>query len=98
MLGARLDTCMDVNIIPANVYSLLIKDPELKKLEPSNIKIGTYTTDTVKIVGSCKFYLVYPDTKMLQEVVFFVAKNDGCVLLSCTTSIALGLIYTQEQD
>ena len=64
----------------------------LKKLDPRNMEIGSYTTDTVKIVGSCKFYLVHPDTKKVQEVTFFVAKNDGSVLLSCTNTLELGLI------
>ena len=80
---------MDVNFMPASVYSLVFKDPKLKRLAPSNMEIGTYTTDTVKIVGSCKFYLVHLDTKMFQEVTFFVAKNDGSVLLSCTTTLLL---------
>ena len=62
-LRAKLDTCADVNIMPTSMYSLLFKDPELKELDPSNIEIGTYTTDTVKNVGSCKFYLAHPDTK-----------------------------------
>ena len=56
------------------------------------MEIGTCTTDTVKIVGSCKFYLVHPDTKKLQKVTFFVAQNDGSVLLSCTITLSLGLI------
>ena len=64
----------------------------LKKLVPSTLGIGTYTTDAVKIVGSCLFYLVHSDTKMLQEVTFYVAQNDGSVLLSCTTTLTLGLI------
>ena len=29
----------------------------MKKLTPSNLHVGTYTTDSVKIVGSCKFHL-----------------------------------------
>ena len=69
-LRARLDTYTNVNVMPASVYSLLFKDPELKKLDPCNMKIGTYTKDRVKIVGSCQFYLVHPDTKKLQEVTF----------------------------
>ena len=69
-LQARLDTYTDVNIMPTCVYNLLFKDPEFQKLAPSNMEIGAYTTGTVKIVGSCKFYLVYLDTKMLQEVTF----------------------------
>ena len=61
-LRARLDTCTDVNMMPASVYKLVCKDPDLKMLAPSTLEIGTYTTDTVKIVGSCVFYLVHPDT------------------------------------
>ena len=96
-LRARLDTYADVNILPTSVYSLVFKDPELKKLAPSNMEIRTYSTDTVKTVGSCRFHLVHPDTKRLQEVTFFVAKNDGSVLLSCTTTLALGLIQPRTR-
>ena len=39
--------------MPASVYRLVFKDPELKELAPSTMKIGTYNTDTDKIVGSC---------------------------------------------
>ena len=81
-----------MNIIPASVYRLVFKDPELKKLAPSTMEIGTYTTDTMKIVESCIFYLVHLDTKKLQEVTFFVAENDWSVLLSCTTTLVLWLI------
>ena len=49
-------------------------------------------TDTVKLVGSCVFYLVHPDTKCLQEETFYVASNSGSVLLSCMTTLALGMI------
>ena len=69
----------------------MFNDPELKKLASSNLEIGTYTTNTVKIVGSCLFYLFHQDTKKLQEVTFYVAKNDGRVILSCTTTLAIGL-------
>ena len=54
-LRAGLDTCADVNIMPASVYKLVFNDPELKKLTPSTLQIGTSTTNTVKIVGSCYF-------------------------------------------
>ena len=59
-----------MNIMPASVYKLVFNDPELKKLAPSTSEIGTYTTNTVKVVGSCLFYLVHPDTMKLQEVTF----------------------------
>ena len=62
-LRARLNTCADVNLMPASVYQLVFKDPKMQKLTPSNLQVGTYTTDSVKIVGTCKFYLVHLDTK-----------------------------------
>ena len=54
-LRARLDTCADVNLMPASIYKLIFKDPQMKKLTPSTLQVGTYTTDSVKVVGSCKF-------------------------------------------
>ena len=89
---ARLDACTNVNIMPDSVYKLVFNDQELKKLAPSTLEIGTYTTDTVKIVGTCLFYLVQLDTKKLQDVTFYGAQNDGSALLSCTTTLVLGLI------
>ena len=91
-LRARLDTCADVTIMPVSVYKLVFLDPDCEKLTPSKPEIGTYTTNKVKLVGSCMFYLVQPDTKHLQEVTFYVASNNGSVLLSCATTLVLGLI------
>ena len=56
------------------------------------LEIGTYKTDTKKLVESCTFYLVHPDTRCLLEVTFYVASNNGCVLLSYPTILTLGLI------
>ena len=77
--------------MPASVYKLVFHDPDLKKLAPSKLEIGTYTTDTLKLVGSHTFYLVHPDTKHLQKVTFYVASNNRRILLSCATTLALGL-------
>ena len=88
-LWAWLDMCTDVNIMPASVYQLLFKDPEKKKIKPCKMQIRTYTADTVKIIGSCIFNVVQPDTKKLVPVTFYVANNDGSVLLSCKTTLAL---------
>ena len=59
--------CADVYIMPASVYKLVFNDPD-----PSTLEIGTYTTDTVKIIGSCVFYLVQLDTMKLHEVTFLL--------------------------
>ena len=59
--------------------------------------MGTYTTDTVKIAGSCTLHLVHPDTKRLLETTFYVAMNDGSVLLSCKTTLSLDLIEPRSR-
>ena len=59
--------------MPASVYRLVFKDPEMKKLAPSSLEIGTYTPGIVMIVASFMFYLVHPDSK----------KIDGCDILCC---------------
>ena len=96
-LRARLDTCADVNIMPASVYKLVFQDPNLEKLIPNILQIGTYTNDTVKIVGTCKLYLIHLDTKKLIENIFYVATNDGSVLLSCKSMLALDLIQPRSR-
>ena len=82
-LRARLDTCADVNLMPASMYQLVFSGPNMKKLAPSNLQVGTYMTDTLKIVGSCTFHLAHPDTKGLLETTSYMAMNNGSMLLSC---------------
>ena len=91
-LHTRLDTCADVNIMPCSVYQLLFKDPDCIKLAPSDLELGTYTNNKVKLIGACELYMVHPSTKSIEAVTFFVACNEGSVLISCTTNLALGLI------
>ena len=80
-----------------SVYKLVFKEPKMQKLAPSSLEIGTYTTDTVKIVGFCAFYLVHPDTEKLMEVTFYVVMNDGSVLSSCKTTLMLSLIQPRTR-
>ena len=68
-----------------------------KGLTPNRIQIGTYTNGTGKIVGTYKLYLVHPDTKKLVETIFYVATNDGSVLLSCKPTLALDLIQPRSR-
>ena len=96
-LRARLDTCTDINIMPASVYKLVFQDPNMEKLIPNKLQIGTYTNDTVKIVGTCKLYLVHLDTKKLIETICYVATNDGSMLLSCKSILALDLIQPRSR-
>ena len=43
------------------------------------------------------FYLIHIDTKKLMDVTFFVAVNDGSMLLSCKTTLILGLIQPRTR-
>ena len=61
------------------------------------MQISTYRGDTVKIIGSCTFGIVHPDTKKLVPVTFYVANNKGSVLLSCKMTLALCLIQSRSR-
>ena len=54
-------------------------------------------TDTMKVIGSCTFHLVHPDTKRLLETTFYVVMDNGSVLLSCKTTLLLGLIQPRSR-
>ena len=94
-LRARRDTGAEVNLMPVSVYRLIYHDHDLRKLSPCRLKIGTYTTDTVKSIGTSIIYLIHPDSKKLMEMVFYIASNEGSVILSCNTSLTLGLIQSR---
>ena len=53
------------------------------------MEIETYMNNVVKIIGTCQFYLVHPESKQLMKV---ITKENGSVLLSCRTTMELGLI------
>ena len=91
-LCARLDTCADVNLMPMAMYCLMFKDLGLRKLTPSSMEIETYTNNVVEIIGTCQLYLVHPESKQLMKVIFFITKENRSVLLSCRTTMELGLI------
>ena len=96
-LRVRLDTCADVNIMPKSAYQMMFNDPEVKQLAPNDISLGVYTDHQVHILGKCNFYMLHPDTKKPHTVTFYVASNEGSVLLSCTTLLALDLIQTRPR-
>ena len=92
-MRARIDTCASVNLIPISVYKLLYKDNDCTKLVPSNkAAVKTSTTEKIKIIGSCNLFVLNQDTKCLQEITFQVTSHEGSVIISCATSLELGLI------
>ena len=97
VLRARFDTCADVDLMPLSIYQKLFKDTDCTQIELSNLQLGTYTNKRVKIIGSCYLYIVHPDTRCLEKVKFYIAGNEGSVLISCTTNLELGLIKPKEK-
>ena len=53
--------------------------------------------DTIKIIGTTIIYLIHPDSKKLTEMTFYIAPNEGSILLSCNTSLTLGLIQSRPR-
>ena len=93
-LSTKTDTCSNINLIPVSVYKLIYKDKDCTKLEPSSkAAVKTYITEKIKIVGSCKMFVAHPDTKLLHEVTFHVTSHECSVIVSCATSLQLGLIH-----
>ena len=62
-LQARIDTHVDVNIMPVSIYKYLFQDPDCAKIAPSDLQFGTYTNKKVKTLGSCNLYIIHPDTR-----------------------------------
>ena len=96
-LRARVDTCADVNLMPVSTCKNLFKDEDCTQIAPSNLQLATYINKKVKIIGSCNLYIMHPDTRCLEETRFYVAGNEGSILISCATSLALSLIKPHEK-
>ena len=92
-LQAWIDTGAGVNLMPVSIYKLVYQDNNLRKLNPCNLKIGTYTADSIKIIGMMVIYLIHPDSKQPTKTTFHIASSKGSVLLSCNASLQLGLIH-----
>ena len=92
-LRARIDTGAEVNFMPVSIYKLVFQGNNLRKLKPCNLKIGTYIADSIIIIGMTVIYLMHPDSKQPTEMTFHIASSIGSVLLSCNTSLQLGLIH-----
>ena len=96
-LRAWIDTGAEVNLMLVSVYRLIYQDQDLKQLTPCNLKIGTYTADTIRIISTTTIHLIHPDNKQPTETTFHVASNKGSVLLSCNASLNLGLICSRPR-
>ena len=81
-----LDICTDVKSMLRNAYQMMFNDQ-------GDILPGAYTDHEINILDQCQFYIFCPVTKKPHIVTFYVVSNEGNVPLSCTTPLALILIY-----
>ena len=56
--------------MPVSMYKYLFKDPDCAKIAPSDLQLGTFTNKKVKITGSCNLYVIYADTRCMEEMPF----------------------------
>ena len=91
-LHVQLDTCADVNLMPQGVYKLAFNDPDISKLAKNDIYLTVYTKHSVNLTGKCTSFMLSKYTKHPVEVDFYIAKDDGSVLLSCKTVFQLQLL------
>ena len=75
-LWAWLDTCANVNIMPASTYQLVFKDLEMKKIKPCKMQISTYSwhcqNHRIMHIWCCP-----PRHQEMVPVTFYLASNDG---------------------
>ena len=90
-LHVQLDTCINVNLMPESVYKLVFNDLQTAKLAKNNIDLTVYTRHSVDIIGKCTFYMLSKATQQPIKVEFYIANEEGSVLLSWETVFQLQL-------
>ena len=78
--------------MPESVYKLVFNDLQTAKLAKNNIDLTVYTRHSVDLIGKCTFYMLSKGTKQPIKVEFYIAKEEGSVLLSWETVLQLQLL------
>ena len=81
-LHVQLDTRTNVNLMPESVYRLVFNDLQTAKLAKNDIDLTVYTRHSVDLIGKCTFYMLSKCTKQPIKVEFYIAKEEGSILLS----------------
>ena len=64
------------------MYQLVFNDPHTAKLAKNDIDLTVYTRHSIDLIGKCTFYMLSKATKQPIKVDFYIAKEEGRVLLS----------------
>ena len=78
----QIDACADVNLMPEIIYKLVLNNPHTYKLAKDDIYLAVYTRHSVDLIGKCTFYMLCKGTKQPVKVDFYIAREEGSVLLS----------------
>ena len=68
--------------MPESVYKLVFNNLQTAKLAKNDIDLTEYTIHSVDLIGKCTFYMLSKGTKQPINVEFYIAKEEGSVLLS----------------
>ena len=68
--------------MPESVYKLVFNNLQTAKLAKNNIDLTAYTRHPVDLIGKCTFYMLSKGTKQPIKVEFYIAKEEGSILLS----------------
>ena len=74
--------CADVKLMPESVYKLVFNDRQTAKLAKNDIDLTVNARHSIDLIGKCTFYMLSKATKQPFKVEFYVAKEEGSVLLS----------------
>ena len=74
--------CANVNLMPESVYQLVFNYPQTTKLAKNDIDLTVYTRHSIDRIGKCTFYMLSKATNQPIKVDFYIAKEEGSVVLS----------------
>ena len=91
-LHTRVDTAVDVNLLPATVFTQIYEDSNLEHLGLMDINLSVYHDSVIQAFGTCTIPLVPPINGCIQETKFYVANHSCSVLFSNEDTLYLELI------
>ena len=83
--------------MPESIYKLVFNNPYTSKLVKNDIDLTVYTRHSINFIGKCTFYMLSKGTKQPVKVDFYIAKEEGSVLLSWETIFQLQLLDVKPQ-
>ena len=83
--------------MPESVYKLVFNDPQRAKLAKNDTDLTVYIRHSFDLIGKCTFYILSKATKQSIKVEFYVAKEEGSVLLSRETVFQLQLLNVKPR-